>query len=219
MAAFADAFARLDPKWQDFMKGLGIDSPLVLANLMPDDVPELLDAPEEVQRIVALSRGLEFRDLRRLQVSGIKVEKQIRAVATVPVVMKLNKRPFKLPMHNPPVAKRLALEVPDEANPSDKDRKAAESRTMTIEAIWQTFLTLGALGSMWTSSMVNQGYLENVKPILTDGWHSLTGLEQHLRTLMDWISFSKANQANWKTPDSVAIRVFLERIHGPSKGA
>ena len=69
--AFSKAFDALPQEWQAFLTQNELNSPVVLANLLPGDVPELESAPQSVHLLVALAGGLEFRDCRRIELGTV----------------------------------------------------------------------------------------------------------------------------------------------------
>ena len=103
--AFAKALESLPSEWLAFLQKNELDSPIVLANLLPGDVPEFETAPPCIQRLIDLAGGLEFRDNRRLETAPVVSHTPAkRPTADKPVVHSLAKRPLKLPKKSPGIS-------------------------------------------------------------------------------------------------------------------
>ena len=67
MAYLQNALEALPKKWQTFLRDNDLESSVVLANLLPGEVPEFEEAPAEVQAYIELAKAIEFRDQRRIE--------------------------------------------------------------------------------------------------------------------------------------------------------
>ena len=161
MAYFRSAFDALPEEWRDFMKSNDLDSSVVLANLLEDEVPEFVEAPRPVLAIIEFAKALEFRDQRRAELALEPVVVPKRTISDVTVVSTLHKRPLKLPKKMPEVTPRSSLEVSDDLKPNAKEIERSTKRH--AEELWRLFCNLGKLGSIWTDDMEDPDFLSQAR--------------------------------------------------------
>ena len=107
--------------------------------------------------------------------------------------------------------------MPEEISVSQKDLELRSKRSITIDALWKTFCSLGSLGDMWTPNMQEPEYIAQAKLIVTDGWAELSGIEQHLKTLTERHLQSRKSLIGGRLiPLSVRIFLGTFRSKGPT---
>ena len=107
MDYFSQAFEALPLEWQKFLKDNDLESAVVLANLLPGEVPEFGEAPAKVKAFIELAKAIEFRDQRRAE----QLSKQ---------VMLVKKADFRGVCH--PVPQQATFKAPHKGSPSYSKR-------------------------------------------------------------------------------------------------
>ena len=201
----------------DVLREAGIKGYLVLACMKDEERDELVGPGlrEIAQKEASIGKVLLDQKMAGIRRDGLPEppppESSIK-MAAEPIALKIGRKPFQLPKKTPEVMERVVTKEVTHIDKKAKVTKANKENECTLEAFWAYFLHLGVHSFLWTDRFENENFRAQAKEVMMEDWTRCKNLKNNLKCLEAWIQHCTNMGMDWRTPDSITVRAFLNKF-------